>query len=215
MSMCTQFQMSQHSHETATERVLKTVVYYASVSSAANASMQVNRASHLADCLGKQTVPFLRCVLCCPLNWNSLVCHCQQTSRHSVYACWVTFHLQFIQKRKFAIINMAFYRHRTKGDKQEYRAPWKVPCYRQQGGELNYTLWKMKGNYHGQSTPMVKMCINLYENTISIVTHIMVNAHSIVLHLQCNGPTHPLNMWSSADGTISQRHSRDINWTSN
>lgn len=169
MSMCTQFQMSQHSHETATERVLKTDVDYASVSSAANASMQVKRASHLADCLGKQTVPFLRCVLCCPLNWNSRVCHCQQTSRHSVYACWVTFHLQFIQKRKFAIINMAFYRHRTKGDKQEYRAPWKVPCYHKRGGEVNYTSWQMKEDSRGKFILVLKMCINQRGYTVSTV----------------------------------------------
>lgn len=105
-----------------------------------------------------------------------------------------------------AIINMAFYRHRTKGDKQEYRAPRKVPCRRERGGDVNYTLWQIKRTLQEQLIEMATLCVTRHKYSTFTLKNAVPIAVSVLFHLQSAGHTCHWGAWSSSERTISKRN---------
>lgn len=78
---------------------------------------------------------------------------------------------------------MAFYRHRTKRDKQEYRAPWKVTTHRKNGGDSNILYHKSEVFFENNELKPT-LLYKIYSNNIICwqSTHIFL-AHSILFNL--------------------------------
>lgn len=107
---------------------------------------------------------------------------------------------------------MAFRRHRTKRDKQEYSAPWKVTSRCKNGGVDKYISWLLKAFL--KAFIKIQILLHYIENytikfwkftTFTIVQSI----YFIYLHNLCH--TFRWYIWSSSERTISHLYRVQLN----